>query len=90
MRLNEISDADRFMLTLKGIRFDFNHDLENASNAFTLVGKSANRRNLLRNDIDSALHDIDIFLNQGYDANDHEVMLAKQIQAKLFNIKNQL
>jgi hypothetical protein len=90
MRLNEIDDADKSALRLKGTRYEFTDHLDIVTYAINIVGNSAYRRNLLKNDIDIYLNEITIFLNEQFPDNDPDVINAKDIYIKLIDIKNKL
>lgn len=90
MRLNEISDEQKSFLTLKGIKFDFIDDYNLIVSSYKIIGKSLHRRNMLRNTINNILSLIKIFLDQGYDNTDFDVITARDIYNKLLDIKNQL
>lgn len=87
MRLNEISDEDKSFLTLRGIKFDFIDDYDNVVLASSIIGKSTHRRQLLTDNVDLLSSLISIFLNQGFLSNDADVIVAKDIYAKLQDIK---
>lgn len=90
MRLVEISNEDKSFLTLRGIKFNFVNDYNNVILAFSIIGKSANRRAQLTNDIDNILHDIQILYTFGYSINDPDIIMSKDIYDKLLDVKNKL
>ena len=90
MRVVEIDDQDRSFLTLKGIKFDFKNEYNNVVSAFSIVGKSANRRQILRGDIDFIISLIVPFLNYGFPTDDLDIIEAQNIHNELLKIKNQL
>ena len=90
MRLNEIDDVDKSALRLKGNRYEFTDHLDIVICAINAVGNSIYRRNLLKNDIDIYLDEITVFLNEQFPDNDPDVINAKDIYAKLLDIKNKL
>lgn len=90
MRLDEISDEDKSFLTLRGIKFDFVDDYNNVVLALSIMGKSNHRRQLLKDDVDLLSVLIFTFLNQGFNATDCDAINAKDIYAKLLDIKNKL
>jgi hypothetical protein len=90
MRLNEISDEEKSFLTLQGISFDFTVDYDNTVSAFSIIGKSRHRRQLLIDDINLIFSRISPFLQYGFDKNDPDVIAAKDIYNRLLDIKNKL
>jgi hypothetical protein len=90
MRLDEISDEDKSFLTLRGIKFEFIDDYNNIISALSIIGKSNSRKQLLHNDIDLLSAFISVFLNQGFNESDPEIINAKNLYNKLLEIKNQL
>lgn len=90
MRLNEISKEDKTFLTLRGIEFNFTNDYNNVALAYSIIGKSNSRKQLLHNDIDLLSAFISVFLNQGFNESDPEIINAKNLYNKLLEIKNQL
>jgi len=90
MRLSEISDEDKLILSLKGIQYDFVADFQTVITALSLVGKSLHRRSMLSADIAQLMLFVNLFLNQGFDENDPDVIIASGIYEKLSAIKNQL
>jgi hypothetical protein len=90
MRLDEISDEDKSFLTLRGIRFDFVDDYNNVVLALSIMGKSIHRRQLLKDDVVQLVTLISIFLNQGFNITDPDVINATDIYSKLSEIKNKL
>jgi hypothetical protein len=90
MKLNEISNQDKFFLTLKGIDYDFSYEYSLIIDALPIMGKSMNRKSILPNNIDYTIQRIELFLSQGFDGNDIDILSAKNILDKLHKIKNQL
>lgn len=90
MKLNEISDLDKDFLTLKNIEYDFIDRYNIIVEAFSVIGKSLYRRNRLKNTIIETHNRIEIFLNEGFDNTDPDVINARDIYSKIENIRNQI
>lgn len=90
MKIHEISDVDKSLLTLKGIQYNFQEDYKNIISVYPLMGGSTQRKSILINDIDTVCYYISIFLNNGFDNKDPDVIAAKETHDKLQNIKNKL
>ena len=90
MKINEISNQDKLVLALKGIRYDFICDYSNVISVYGVVGKSINRRNILKSDIQNILSDITSFVNYGFLVNDPDILATKNIYTELQNIYKSL
>lgn len=90
MKLTEISDEDKVVLIFRQIKFDFLDDYKNISETASIVGKSVNRRLILKSDIDVVQNRIHIFLGAGFSVTDPDIVAAKEIYDKLSDIKNRL
>ena len=90
MRLNEISNEEKSFLTLQGVEYSFVSDLEMVMSAYSIIGKSNHRRNMLINDIDLVLYRMIPVLNYGFLNDDPDIIAIKDIYSKLLEIKNKL
>ncbi len=90
MKLTEISDQDKSLLTLKGIEYNFIDRYNLILQARDIIGNSNYRKSLLENTIDETLFLIKTFTNQGFDNNDLDILNAKRIADKLQDIRNKL
>ena len=90
MRLNEISSEEKIILTLRGIEYNFANDIALVISAYSIIGKSRYRRNILIDDIDIILSRMDPVLTYGFADNDIDIISIKDIYSKLLEIKNKL
>lgn len=75
---------------MKGVKFDFIIEYNDILYAYGIIGKSANRKKILKLDIQNILNDIQIFINEIPDKTDIDVVFAIDIYNKLETIENQL
>ena len=82
MKLREISDADKILLTVAGISYDFSIDFKNIE-WLVLNAKGSSRRYMVKNTIGIMIQQIEDFLNYGFEDSDPDVLLAKEYHSKL-------
>ena len=88
MRLTEISDEEKTFLKLKQVEYEFLESYRIAHEMSLVVGKSVHRQQLLADVIDGYIDTIHIFLDEGFNEVDPDVLAAKDILNKLQEIRN--
>lgn len=90
MKINEITDRDKTFLRLQDIEYNFSDRLFLVNQVVSLIGKSAHRRGIALNVIESAISSIDLFLKQGFDITDPDIISAIDIKNQILNIESKL
>ena len=90
MKLSEISDEQKTFLTLSGIEYNFVNDYTFVMSAYSIIGKSEQRRGMLGDDIDTIFSRMEPVLNYGFATNDPDILAINNIYNKLLDIKHKL
>jgi hypothetical protein len=90
MNLDEISNEEKSFLTLQGIKFNFANEYSDIVAASSIIGKSSHRRAMLKENIKYLQQDMRHFLNQGFSNSDPDIIAAKDLYNKLYQLKGTL
>ena len=82
MKLKEISDTEKTLLTLSGISYEFSEEVSNIEWMISNISGSS-RRTLVKNTINNTIRQIEDFLNLGFDNSDADVIRAKEYHSRL-------